>query len=157
MKLFPMLFVLAIAAAPAAAEPQDLSQHPRVGELCEIDFASDSVALPEDAPNKLGLAAGWAVQNPGGLLVIDGHADRTGSSPYNVRLSLARAEVVRDQLVAAGVDPDRIVIAAFGYDAPQRPVAAENRRVTIWSTHDPLSDVTERLDQLHADEVSEQP
>jgi flagellar motor protein MotB len=44
-----------------------------------------------------------------------------------VRLSLARAKLVRDQLIAHGVDPTRIAVAAFA-DAR----AASRGRVLIW-------------------------
>lgn len=62
--------------------------------------------------------------------MIDGHADRNGAKAANVRLALRRARLVRDQLVALGVDPDQLIITAFDAE-PHRARA----RVAIWGTH----------------------
>jgi outer membrane protein OmpA-like peptidoglycan-associated protein len=146
LALLPIL----LGAATAYAEPQNLSQHPRVGELTEIDFTIGSARISVDNNDRLGQIAGWAAQNPDGLIVLDGHADTTGSSPKNVELSLKRAEAVRDELVSLHIDPDRIVIAAFGDTGPQRSKIAENRRVTVWGTHEGLDAVVARLEATHA-------
>jgi outer membrane protein OmpA-like peptidoglycan-associated protein len=63
------------------------------------------------------------------MIVLDGHADRIGSEPVNWTLSLDRAKAVRDQLIDAGVDPDQILIAAFGEDGPRH-----DRSVVVWAT-----------------------
>ena len=140
-------------AATAAAQPGNLSQHARVGELCEIDFPAGSARiLATGATDQLSEVAGWAKENPDGLVVLDGFADRAseGTAPERVRLSMQRAVAVRDELVAAGVDPDRIVVAGFGGDAGQRNAAAQNRRVTVWVTHEDLDAVVSRLDATGA-------
>ena len=137
------IFATALVATAASAEPSRLSQHPRDGELCEIDFQVGSARIPTAQQNneKLGMIAGWAQEHPEGLIVLDGHADRSGEAPQNVRLSMRRAASVRDELVGLGVDPDRIVMAAFGSDGPQRSNIAENRRVTVWGTRERLEPV----------------
>ena len=64
---------------------------------------------------------------------------RTASNcPAVVRLSVRRAESVRSELVAMGVDADRIVLAIYGEDALKRTTHALDRRVTVWTTQDPL-------------------
>jgi hypothetical protein len=132
----------------AVADPQP-SQHPRVGQLAELTFAPGSAKLALDIAGELREVATWAHEHPDGLLVIDGHADRTGPATANVRLSLDRAKAVRGVLVAAGVAPDQIVIAAFGEDAPQR--AGNNRRVIVWGTRAGLDAVIARtLGRGHA-------
>jgi len=72
----------------------------------------------------------------GAEVVVTGHTDRVGPVPDNDRLSLARAGVVRDLLVAAGVRADLISISGRGERAPLVPTADEvaeprNRRVEI--------------------------
>ena len=52
------------------------------------------------------------------LLEIEGHADGNGSEAYNDALSLRRAEAIRDWLVARGVAPERLRVAARGERAP---------------------------------------
>lgn len=57
-----------------------------------------------------------------GTITVTGHADSTGETDYNRALGQARAEAVRDYLVEAGVDADRITTATAGEDSP----AADN-------------------------------
>jgi outer membrane protein OmpA-like peptidoglycan-associated protein len=122
----------ACATATALAAP-DPSQHLRVGQLAELAFASGSAELALDADGKiaeqLDAAITWAHDHPDGLIVLDGHADPTGPRLFNVRLSLRRAKAVRAHLVAGGIDPVQIVIAAFGDDGPRH-----DRSVVIWGT-----------------------
>jgi len=67
---------------------------------------------------------------------IDGYTDNTGGKKLNQKLSEARAKVVRDALVARGINPDNITYKGHG-DA--NPVAsnktaagrAENRRTEV--------------------------
>lgn len=65
---------------------------------------------------------------------IQGHTDDRGRESYNQQLSEARAEAVREYLVAQGIDESRISSKGFG---PSSPVAsnksksgrAQNRRI----------------------------
>jgi len=116
-----------LAAAPAPAQP---SQHPRIGRLAELTFDTGSAKVA-GAEQQLGSVAAWARSNPDAHVVLDGHADRRGTTPANAKLSLARARAVREQLIVLGVDPDQIYIAAYGETGAQK---LNNRRVTIWGT-----------------------
>jgi outer membrane protein OmpA-like peptidoglycan-associated protein len=67
---------------------------------------------------------------------INGHSDRSGESLHNRRLSLERAEAVRDKLTAQGVDPDLITVDYHGEGDPVVPtedgvVEPRNRRVEV--------------------------
>ena len=62
-----------------------------------------------------------------------GHADRIGSSAYNLRLSQRRAEAVHTYLVSKGMDAGRIRIEAKGEEEPVtgeacKNMGAENRK-----------------------------
>ena len=67
-------------------------------------------------------------------VTVEGHTDSTGSAALNERLSLARAQAVRDALVIRGVAAD--LLDAEGYGAAW-PVASnetsegreQNRRI----------------------------
>jgi len=124
--------LVACVSATALARP-DASLHPRVGQLAELTFAQGSAEIEFDSDGKvaakLDRAASWAHENPDGLVVLDGHADRVGSEPANLQLSMQRAKAVRDTLITAGVDPGQIVVAAFGEDGPRH-----DRSVVVWAT-----------------------
>lgn len=78
----------------------------------------------------------------GGPITIGGHSDAGGNDRVNQRVSLERAEAVRDWLVERGVSADRITVIAFGEQNPVAPNAlpdgepneegrAANRRAEI--------------------------
>lgn len=65
---------------------------------------------------------------------VAGHTDARGDPGYNKRLSLKRAESVKQFLVGAGVAPGRIDTVGYGSERPLdagRPGDATNRRVEI--------------------------
>jgi len=126
---------LLLVAATALAEPPNKSQHPQVGLLAEIAFGEGSTRLPEGAGSQLGQVAAWAEENFDGLIVLDGHADHRGAAAHNIKLSLRRARLVRDQLIALGVDPNQIIISAFNSEA------RVHARVAIWGTRDSLESI----------------
>jgi outer membrane protein OmpA-like peptidoglycan-associated protein len=75
-------------------------------------------------------------KRPAPEVVVIGHTDRVGSLEYNDKLSLSRAQGVRDQLVALGFDPAHILVAGRGEREPLVPTDDEvpepkNRRVEI--------------------------
>lgn len=73
---------------------------------------------------------------PGADLVVTGHTDRVGTLEANDKLSLQRAQTVRDLLVAAGVSADVVTVVGRGEREPAVATAdevaeARNRRVEI--------------------------
>jgi outer membrane protein OmpA-like peptidoglycan-associated protein len=76
--------------------------------------------------------ASWS----GAEIVVIGHTDRTGTEDFNDNLARKRAELVASRLVASGVPPDRIEVAARGERELLIPTAdgvsePRNRRVEI--------------------------
>jgi OOP family OmpA-OmpF porin len=59
------------------------------------------------------------------VVVVTGHADPAGPAAFNQALSRARAEAVRDALVAQGVDEEDVVTVGIGTAEPERRVAFE--------------------------------
>jgi peptidoglycan-associated lipoprotein len=69
-------------------------------------------------------------------VAITGHTDTTGAAAANVVLGLRRATLVRDRLVAAGLDAGLIEVASHGESNPLEPTPdnteqARNRRVEV--------------------------
>jgi outer membrane protein OmpA-like peptidoglycan-associated protein len=67
---------------------------------------------------------------------IIGHTDTTGSDEYNMRLSSARAESVRETLLSGGLRSDRIELRYHGKRDPIIPTGdnvrePRNRRVEV--------------------------
>lgn len=100
-----------------------------------FEFGSAQDVTPAFQPVLQRLLA--AVANyPAPEITVIGHTDRVGSTADNDRLSLQRAQTVRDLLVKAGVDPAMITIAGRGEREPAVATAdgvalAANRRVEI--------------------------
>lgn len=123
----------ALAVAPVAA-----ADTPETDVVTEVFFPFDSSALGGDDTARLDAAANAVCEMPGGRVVISGHADPRGTAPYNVGLSARRAEAVRDYLIRRGVDRDAIVMAFYGEDGAPRDTFAQDRRVTVSLTDQPL-------------------
>jgi peptidoglycan-associated lipoprotein len=56
----------------------------------------------------------WLTANGDVQVTIEGHADPTGSPEGNLALAQRRAEWVRDQLVAGGIDQGRLDVISYG-------------------------------------------
>lgn len=72
---------------------------------------------------------------------IEGHTDNIGSDKFNLRLSLKRAEAVRQQLIKRGIPPGRLTATGKGMHEPLNENATEedrsqNRRVVITLYHE---------------------
>lgn len=75
-------------------------------------------------------------------IVINGHADTSGTEQHNMDLSRRRAERFRAALVEQGVPAERIHLFAFGETDPKVPTGdgvreAINRRVEIFMNDQP--------------------
>jgi outer membrane protein OmpA-like peptidoglycan-associated protein len=104
----------------------------------EVGFRTDSASLPDGASDALDALAGLLQAVPEMMVHLDGYADPRGTERYNLDLSVARAEAVRDRLVGAGVAPERIRLTAHGAPGTLAPEAATDpdgwaleRRVSI--------------------------
>ncbi|HEX8576413.1 MAG TPA: OmpA family protein [Flavobacterium sp.] len=67
--------------------------------------------------------------NPTASVDIIGHADELGRTPYNDKLSAARANAVRNVLLNAKIDPSRLNIVPAGEDASVNKESEEARRL----------------------------
>lgn len=83
----------------------------------KIEFASGSARI---SPASAGLLNELARAVTGCELrvTIEGHTDSTGSSGLNERLSLGRAQAVRDALIIRGVSTELLIARGFGEAQP---------------------------------------
>ena len=126
------------AARPVASAPLEFTTTRR-GPMLTLDdvlFDFEESTLRPEAQPAIAQAATWLADNPGRVALIEGHTDHTGDAGYNGMLSEARAQSVRDALIAEGAPARRVQARGYG---EARPVASNrtlegrqlNRRVEI--------------------------
>jgi OOP family OmpA-OmpF porin len=78
----------------------------------------------------LDIAAETLLVNLEVLVRVEGYTDATGPAEYNRDLSRRRAEVVRDMLIKAGIEAERLRVVAHGEDQPLATnETADGRRI----------------------------
>src|SRR5450432_2589737 len=99
---------------------------------------SDLLAIAQDKLNQVAKA----VKDQGyKAIVVQGYTDSRGNAADHDRLSLKRAQSVREYLVTQGIPPDKITAEGLGASKPVADNAsadgrAENRRVELVVTPD---------------------
>ena len=100
----------AVAVAPPAPKPTCTT-------VVSVHFAYGVATLPQDVDTTLAPIVAFATAHPTAAIVIDGHADPTGSELGNLQLSKRRAGAVADELATLGVTIP-ITRRAFGAFVP---------------------------------------
>jgi outer membrane protein OmpA-like peptidoglycan-associated protein/opacity protein-like surface antigen len=101
-----------------------------------VFFEWDRADITSDAATILNSAASAYANCGSAAVMIAGHADKSGSSRYNVGLSQRRANNVRDYMSSRGIPSGSMTTQAFGEERPRVPTAdgvreLQNRRVEI--------------------------
>jgi peptidoglycan-associated lipoprotein len=102
-----------------------------------VFFADRSAELSSRARAAIDAQAQWLKRKSGLVIIVEGHADDSGTSDDNMALSRQRADAVRHRLIELGIATDRIRVSALGRnqtvaDCAGWQCAAQNRRaVTI--------------------------
>lgn len=101
-----------------------------------INFDFDKAVLRSENKELLSRIVGVLLTSSGYRVQIFGHTDDIGSAEYNQKLSLRRAESVRNYLVEAGLDPSIVTVKGFGKSNPlvegtSAEARAKNRRVEV--------------------------
>lgn len=140
------------AAAPAVAGP-DFIADDRAKPLSasdvrgveepsdEVLFALDDAALDSIATLQLAAVVRWLDGRPDDHVVIEGHADSSGTADHNLDLATRRAAAIRDHLMGRGVDSDRIILAVYGENRARTTPEAHDRRAVVYTTRAPLAQV----------------
>ncbi|MCP3976755.1 MAG: OmpA family protein [bacterium] len=100
-------------------------------------FEYGSSGLSDQLVVLLNTAAGILLRNPTLVGTVEGHTDDVGSDAFNQGLSEDRAQAAVDYLVAAGVDPARVVAIGYGETRPIGDNSTEegrtiNRRIEFF-------------------------
>lgn len=141
MRAKTILFGAALATLAGGLAAADRGDSLESKTLGEVHFRFDSSVLPANVDNLLGATIEYAKAHPESRIVLDAHCDPIGTSPYNTGLAIRRAESVRAQLRGMGVPDEQLVLAIYGERGERRATYAEDRRVTLWATHEPVAKV----------------
>jgi peptidoglycan-associated lipoprotein len=124
------------AAEPKVTEVTPTPQKPKMVAKAntvhdEVYFTLGSFKL-DNPTGALVKAVRWLTASSDIHVVIEGHADPTGTHEGNLALAQKRAESVRDYLVSAGIDQSRLDVISYG-DTRLRYGRADrrNRRAAI--------------------------
>ena len=104
--------------------------------LDDVYFATDLAKLNDEGTSTIQSVANYMNRNPLAEVLITGHADFRGESPYNQTLSKLRAEAVSLQLLNNGIDKNRFIVHGYGEERPKlegshQAALQQNRRVEI--------------------------
>lgn len=116
-------------ANPAAVAPRAFS-------LRELNFPTGSAAISTEGSATATALAALLNQYPTARIRIVGHTDNVGVASANQKLSMDRAEALKQSLVGQGISADRIEVAGMGAAQPVADNATEdgrsqNRRIDI--------------------------
>ena len=102
--------------------------------LTKVHYDTNMDMLSPEGFQLLNSVASTMKVHPTMVVEVAGHADVTGGVEYNKRLSLRRANLVRDFLIYQGIPADRLKAVGYGKGKPvasnkTKEGRAENRRV----------------------------
>lgn len=121
----------------ASAYPSLLALQPPAPEQYTLQFEPGSSQLTEQSQALLDKVIERAKARTGGEIIVTGHTDRQGAAEDNDRLSLERANAIRDMLIGLGFRAELIEAVGRGEREPVVPTDDEieeprNRRAEVW-------------------------
>ncbi len=98
---------------PSATDEELFSRN-----IKDIFFDYDKYDVRPDQQTALQADAQFLSQHPTMHFTIEGHCDERGSTEYNLALGDNRANAVKNALIQAGVNADRIRTISYGKEKP---------------------------------------
>ncbi|EMY14056.1 OmpA family protein [Leptospira weilii str. Ecochallenge] len=115
-----------------------MSSNPKFREIESkvIHFEKNSIQIRKEAKPGLNRLSRWMKEDSSIRVKIIGHTSLEGTEAANHRVSLLRAEMVRDYLAGNGISKDRFEIIPKGASVPIGDNSSEegkemNRRVEL--------------------------
>src|SRR5881296_1369685 len=113
-------------ASPGTSEPRAPlgSARPAPAEFAaraefeDIHFDFDRHDIRPGDARILDVSAAWLQENPGTLVLIEGHCDERGTDAYNLALGDRRAKAAMDYLVSRGIQAERMNTLSYGKEKP---------------------------------------
>jgi len=87
--------------------------------LEDVYFDYDRSDLTEAAKKLLAQVAEILVNENRFVVTIEGHTDARGTEDYNISLGARRSTIVREFLMAYGVNGDKLVSVSYGKERPK--------------------------------------
>ena len=111
----------------------DYTPNPERFAANTVYFEFDRATIKPSETGKIEEVAKYLQANPMHAVQIEGHCDERGTEQYNLSLGERRALSVREYLVTAGIQPDRVFTISYGESRPAEPghneaAWAKNRR-----------------------------
>jgi outer membrane protein OmpA-like peptidoglycan-associated protein len=135
----PMAQAAAATAAPPPPAPPPPAPAPAPAAAVhsfQVFFEFDKSTISDDARQTIQQAVAAAKSQGSTRIDLTGHTDTVGTVPYNMALSIRRAEAVKKVLVELGVPADEIGVVGKGkadllVKTPDGVREPKNRRVEI--------------------------
>jgi peptidoglycan-associated lipoprotein len=108
--------IAAVAAESPCVPGSQADFVENVGDRVFFDF--DKSTVRPEGMDTLQRQAAWLKTYPNYAVTVNGHCDKRGTVEYNLALGERRAQKAKDQLVAAGIAPERIKIVSYGKNRP---------------------------------------
>ncbi|HET6466862.1 MAG TPA: OmpA family protein [Geminicoccaceae bacterium] len=139
-----LLSLIAPAVVHAQQPDRAATAQARTGQYM-VFFAFDSATLDAEARSTIGAAAAEYQRTGAARVLVQGHADTSGSPSYNQALSERRADAVAAELVRQGVPDSEISRSGAGENELLVPTGEgvrepRNRRVEIQIGPTPAGD-----------------
>jgi peptidoglycan-associated lipoprotein len=118
----------------ATVAPPNFADFVEEPALKDVFFDAGLADIGRNGARIMRANAHWIVENPGYLILIEGHTDYKGTREGNLAMGERRAKAVERALVKDGVPAERLFTLSHGSEKPvcaekTDACAAKNRRV----------------------------
>ena len=95
-------------------------------------FKFDSVLVSDSSITNIKAHADFIMEHPNTRVLVEGHADDSGTEAYNRELGMRRAKRIANILMTYGVTEEQIILRSYSNGKPLSSTSDSlNRRATI--------------------------